>query len=62
MSKETKRDAYLMVSRMANSDAMVLELKDKEKREVITISLADFSRLITGQLLQVEVEEKKAFK
>ena len=62
MPKETKRDAYLMVSRMANSDAIVLELKDKEKREVITISLADFSRLITGQLLQVEVEEKKAFK
>ena len=62
MQKENKREAYLMITRMANSDEIVLELKGKEKREVVTMSLSDFSRVITGQLLKVEVEEKAVLK
>ena len=54
----TNREAYLTVSRMTNSGVVVIELRGDDKREVITLDLADFARVITGQVLKVEEEEK----
>ena len=58
--ENTKQEAYLTMTRMTNSDTMAIEIRGDGKRDVITLPLADFARVITGQVLKVEVEEKES--
>lgn len=53
-----KKEAYLSITRSSNGK-MVIEIRDeKRNREIIELDLADFTKVITGMVMKVEVEKK----
>ena len=53
----TTTKAYLSITKMANSGTMCIEKRTDKTKETIYLSFEDFTRLITGQVLIVEVEK-----
>ena len=56
--RKVKKEAYLSITRSSN-EKIVIEIKDeKRNREIIELDLADFTKVITGMVMKVEVEKK----
>ena len=49
--------AYLSITKMVNSETISIELHAEKKRKRISVSFEDFTRLITGQIIVVDIEE-----
>ena len=52
----TTKKSYLSITKMANSNTMCIETRAGKSKETIYLSFEDFTRLITGQVIVVEVE------
>jgi len=56
--RKVKKEAYLSITRSSN-EKMVIEIRDeKRNREIIELNLDDFTKVITGMVMKVEVEKR----